>query len=477
MSHPHDSRQSRGPFRGASKLDLSTRRPRVAPSPSLEISDDMVPHTLRTSPKYKHMMSWLRSNTSEQRSVISRQLHQLVESSILEAGTALERRAAARARLGLPAATGHAESSLKVLDEAYEWFVRATHEPHVDHNRSEEAGSVVSRREWTTTGADDRRIVTLKSRSDADLRRPRTASTYSGSAVSLRTQRSTRELLRPRSAVYERGGTTLEQQPMRPRSAVLGGVKEGPTLMMRNASSRPLTAASSRATFETASTVDLSRPVSAIKNTSSGVPSAGPCRAALAEVRKVRERKAVESALSRWSWEKGKLETESARNAETSGKAPSLTASDGFGLQGDPSCVMMKKVIHSSWLLPGRYDKRTREMSKSRGPRNDGNRRSDATARCALLLKMRNRRQEQLDEVAALAARLKQLGTEINAEVLERALVLPEQRLRDAASFPAMPRLLSDPNLPNAGAVAQKRRVIKKKGGKKKRAGIGRKTK
>ncbi|KAF4728347.1 hypothetical protein FOZ63_030524, partial [Perkinsus olseni] len=157
--------------------------------------------------------------------------------------------------------------------------------------------------------------------------------------------------------------------------------------------------------------------------------------------------------------------------------APSLTASDGFGLQGDPSCVMMKKVIHSSWLLPGRYDKRTREISMSRGPRKDENRRSDATARCALLLKMRDRRQEQLDEVAALAARLKQLGTEINPEVLERALVLPEQRLRDAASFPAMPRLLSDPNLPNGGAVAKKRRVIKKKSGKKKRAGIGRKTK
>ncbi|KAF4682469.1 hypothetical protein FOZ60_010471, partial [Perkinsus olseni] len=111
--------------------------------------------------------------------------------------------------------------------------------------------------------------------------------------------------------------------------------------------------------------------------------------------RKVKERRAVESALSRWSWEKGKLETESARNAETSGK-------------------------------------------------------------------MKDRRREQLDEVAALAARLKQLGTEINPEVLERALV---------------PRLLSDPNPPNAGAVAQKRRVIKKKGGKKKRAGIGRKTK
>ncbi|KAF4758220.1 Serine hydroxymethyltransferase, cytosolic, partial [Perkinsus olseni] len=84
-----------------------------------ELRREMVPHTLRTSPKYKHMMSWLRSNTSEQRSLISRQLHQLVESSILEAGTALERRAAARARLGLPAATGHAGSSLKVLDEAY----------------------------------------------------------------------------------------------------------------------------------------------------------------------------------------------------------------------------------------------------------------------------------------------------------------------------------------------------------------------
>ncbi|KAF4711422.1 hypothetical protein FOZ63_024569, partial [Perkinsus olseni] len=253
------------------------------------------------------------------------------------------------------------------------------------------------------------------------------------------------------------------------------------TLMTHNVSSRPLTAASSRATFETASTVDLSRPVSAIKNTTSGRlaggPSAGPCRAALVEVRKVKERKAVEAALSRWCWEKGKLETESARNAETSGKAPSLTAADGFGLQGDPSCVMMKKVIHSSWLLPGRYDKRTREISMSRGSRNDENRRSDASARGALLLKMRDRRQEQLDEIAALAARLKLLGTEINPEVLERALVLPEQRLREAASFPAMPRLLSDPNLPNAGAVAHKRRVIKKKGGKKKRAGIGRKTK
>ncbi|KAF4747395.1 hypothetical protein FOZ63_027054, partial [Perkinsus olseni] len=167
MSHPRGSRQSRGPFRGASKLDLSTRRPRVAPSPSLEISDDMVPHTLRTSPKYKHMMSWLRSNTSGQRSVISRQLHQLVDSSILEAGTAFERRAAARARLDLPAATGHAGSSLKVLDEAYEWFVRVTHEPHVDHNRSEEAGSVASRQEWPSTGADYRKIITLKSQSDA----------------------------------------------------------------------------------------------------------------------------------------------------------------------------------------------------------------------------------------------------------------------------------------------------------------------
>ncbi|KAF4721661.1 hypothetical protein FOZ63_004790, partial [Perkinsus olseni] len=160
-----------------------------------------------------------------------------------------------------------------------------------------------------------------------------------------------------------------------------------------------------------------------------------------------------------------------------SGKAPSLTASDGLGLQGDPSRVMMKEVIHSSWLLPGRYDKRTREISISRRPSNDENRRSDATGRCALLLKMKDRRREQLDEVAALAARLKQLGTEINPEVLERALVLPEQKLRDAASFPAVPRLLSDPNPPNAGAVAQKRRVIKKKGGKKKRAGIGRKTK
>ncbi|KAF4684183.1 hypothetical protein FOZ60_008161 [Perkinsus olseni] len=230
----------------------------------------MVPHTLRTSPKYKHMMSWLRSNTSGQRSVISRQLHQLVDSSILEAGTAFERRAAARARLDLPAATGHAGSSLKVLDEAYEWFVRVTHEPHVDHNRSEEAGSVASRQEWPSTGADYRKIITLKSQSDADLRRPRTASTYSGSAVSLRTQRSTRELLRPRSAIFERGSITLSQQPMRPRSAVLGGVRERPALMTHHVSSRPLTAASSRATFETTSTVDLSRPVSAIKNTTSG---------------------------------------------------------------------------------------------------------------------------------------------------------------------------------------------------------------
>lgn len=43
-------------------------------------------------------------------------------------------------------------------------------------------------------------------------------------------------------------------------------------------------------------------------------------RAALVEINKARERKSMQAALERWSWEREKLETEIARKAEASGK-------------------------------------------------------------------------------------------------------------------------------------------------------------
>lgn len=112
-----------------------------------------------------------------------------------------------------------------------------------------------------------------------------------------------------------------------------------------------------------------------------------------------------------------------------------MTAAVESKINGDISRLAMKKILHSKWLLFDNYERRTKEMTVKTKPF-DEKKRSDA--RCELLMTMKARREKQLDELEGTTSRLKELGIEMNPDVLERALILPEQRLRETGSFPSV---------------------------------------
>ncbi|KAF4654038.1 hypothetical protein FOL47_010171, partial [Perkinsus chesapeaki] len=361
-------------------LDISIRRPRVSPCPSLEIKDERVPHAIRESAKYQQMMKWIRSNSTEQRkyelrkaneqrvsshpcslapilvyhvgiaghgqwgsvylpggmaeygvtatvscSFVCRQLHQLIESSILEAQIFLDKVDTARTRMGI-SRTGGSDlgTPLRVLDESYEWFVKVTGEPHLDNARPSKKAFPLdppdnAHLEDEDANSKAKKMINMQSRSDTELRRPRTASTYSGSATSLRFEPSSGNKAansRPQSAMYYRKSRDA-QELRRPRSAALASIKERPGPVVRNRFTRPLTSASSSATFVSFSSRDLSRPTSAFPSTGSLLMAKEAReRVGDAEMRKWKDRKELNEAMEKWEWEIGKLETEIARNAE-----------------------------------------------------------------------------------------------------------------------------------------------------------------